>query len=428
MTNNKKSWFSKLVVPICVAVVTVGLVYFIFNNPPESKRKAASNAPQMTVEVKKLIPRSYQVSVESFGTVAPRTQSVLFSQVSGQINEVSPQFRDGGFFKKGDVLLELDDRDFRSEAKTAEAGLIEAKQNFEEEKARGEQAIADWERLGNGKEASDLVLRKPQLAATQAQVLSAEAQFEKANLALERTKIIAPYAGRILTKNVDIGQVVSSTTALADIYAADYVEIRLPIKNKDLALMQLPEEYINDVNDNTALGNVVISSNLIGKQVWQGNIVRTESAIDEDSQQLYVVAQIDKPYETNNQTAQIKIGQYVTAAITGKKVEGVLVVPSSAIYQGSYVYIVEEGILKRKYIDVTWQNGIESIIGSGLSAGDNLVITALGQINSGTRVLIAGESVAPRSGPKNGDKKGKKGEGRKGQKEKDQSISDKVNN
>jgi RND family efflux transporter MFP subunit len=426
MTNNKKSRISKLIVPLCVVVITAALVYWIKTNPPESKRKEASNAPQMTVEVKKLIPRSYQVSVESFGTVAPRTQSVLFSQVSGQIIKVSPQFRDGGFFDKGDVLLELDDRDFRSEAKTAEAALIEAKQNYEEEKARGEQAITDWKRLGNGKEASDLVLRKPQLAATQAQVLSAEAQFEKANLALERTKIIAPYAGRILTKNVDIGQVVSSTTALADIYAADYVEIRLPIKNKDLALMKLPEEYINDANEDKALGNVVISSNLIGKQVWQGNIVRTESAIDEDSQQLYVVAQIDKPYESNNQTAQIKIGQYVTAAIEGKKVEGALVVPSSSIYQGSYVYIVEEGVLKRKYIEVTWQNGIESIIGSGLSAGDNLVITALGQINSGTRVLIAGEPVAPRSGPRNG--KGKKGEGKKGQGKKGEGKNDKVNN
>jgi RND family efflux transporter MFP subunit len=415
MENNKKSRMNKLIVPLCVILGTAAIVYLISSNPPEAKRKQASNAPQMTVEVEKLIPRQYKVSIESFGTVAPRTQSVLFSQVSGQIVKVSPQFRDGGFFKKGDVLLELDDRDFRSEAKTSEAALIEAKQNYEEEKARGEQALIDWQRLGNGAVASDLVLRKPQLAATQAQVLSAEAQFEKANLALERTKIIAPYEGRILTKNVDIGQVVSSTTALADIYASDYVEIRLPIKNKDLALIKLPEEFINDSDEDLSQTSVVISSNLIGKQVWQGNVVRTESAIDEDSQQLYVVAQIDKPYETNKQMGQIKIGQYVTAAIAGKQVQDALVVPSSAIYQGSYVYIVEDGVLKRKYIEVSWQNGIESIIGSGLNARDNLVTTALGQINSGTRVLIAGED-APRNGSENAQ--GKKRDRKKGDKRK----------
>jgi len=422
--ENKKSRMKKLIVALAILLVTVVLVYLIFNNPPQAKRKQASNAPQMTVEVKKLIPRQYQVSIESFGTVAPRTQSVLFSQVSGQIVKVNPQFRDGGFFKKGDVMLELDDRDFRSEAKTSEAALIEAKQNYAEEKARGEQALIDWKRLGNGAIASDLVLRKPQLAATQAQVLSAEAQFEKANLALERTKIIAPYEGRILKKNVDIGQVVSSSTALADIYASDYVEIRLPIKNKDLGLIKLPEEFINGSDEEVSQASVVISANLIGKQVWQGNIVRTESAIDEDSQQLYVVAQINKPYETNKEMGQIKIGQYVTAEISGEQLKDVLVIPSSAIYQGSYVYIVEEAVLKRKYIDVIWQNGIESIIGSGLSADDNLVITALGQINSGTRVLIAGDEMAPSTE----NLRGKKGDRQKGDRKKGGRDQKKANN
>lgn len=408
--NNQTNFKSKkLLLPVCIVIFTVVLGYLILSNPPESKRKGANKAPQMTVEVKKLKPQRYNINIESYGIVAPRTQSVLFSQVSGQINKISAQFRDGGFFNKGDILVELDDRDFRSEVKTAEAGLISAKQSLAEEKAKAEQAIVDWKRLGNGKPASDLVLRKPQLAAAKAQVLSAEAQFEKAELALERTKIIAPYAGRVLKKNVDIGQVVSSNTALADIYAVDYVEIRLPIKNKDLALMKLPEEYANIQTQNVSeQSNVTLSSNLIGQQEWSGKLVRTESAIDETSQQLYVVAQIDKPFENKKQNAQIKIGQYVTASITGKNIENAIVIPSSAIYQGSYVYIVENNILKRKNIEVVWQNGVESIIDSGLVAGDKLVLTALGQVNSGTRVLIAGEGKKRNSTVKKKD--GKKGE------------------
>jgi len=411
MNNQTNLKTKKLLLPVCIVIVTVILGYLILNNPPESKRKGKSKAPQMTVEVKKLKPQRYNVNIESYGIVAPRTQSVLFSQVSGQINKISAQFRDGGFFNKGDILVELDERDFLSEVKTAEAGLISAKQNLAEEKAKAEQAIVDWKRLGNGKPASDLVLRKPQLAAAKAQVLSAEAQFEKAELALERTKIIAPYSGRVLKKNVDIGQVVSSNTALADIYAVDYVEIRLPIKNKDLALIKLPEEYANIQTQNVSeQSDVTLSSNLIGQQKWSGKLVRTESAIDETSQQLYVVAQIDKPFENKTQNGQIKIGQYVTASITVKNIENSIVIPSSAIYQGSYVYIVENNILKRKNIEVVWQNGVESIIGSGLVAGDKLVLTALGQINSGTRVLIAGEAQEskPALKNKNGNKEERK--------------------
>ena len=152
-----------------------------------------------------------------------------------------------------------------------------------------------------------MVLRQPQYETAKAQVLSAQAQLDKVKLSLERTSIVAPYAGRILKKNVDIGQVISNNTQLADIFAVDYVEIRLPIKNKDLPLMKLPEEYRNvhktsaasrSTSDNTdnntdksssMISNVVISSDLMGEQVWQGKIVRTESAIDEMSQQLYVV-------------------------------------------------------------------------------------------------------------------------------------------
>ena len=106
-----------------------------------------------------------------------------------------------------------------------------------EEQARVAQAEQDWQRLGNSKQAPDLVLRKPQLMAAQATVYSAEAGFSKAaELALERSNIIAPYTGRVLSKSVDVGQVVSVGTELAEIYAVDYVEIRLPLKNKDSTL------------------------------------------------------------------------------------------------------------------------------------------------------------------------------------------------
>lgn len=388
--------YKKLLVPLIIVVITIFLMLVIFNNPPQSKRSKISKAPQMTVATTTITPQTYQVMVQSFGTVQPRTQSVLFAQASGQIIEVSKQFRDGGFFEKGDFLIQLDDRDHRAEVKIAQASLMSAKQNLLEEKARVEQAVTDWQRLGNNETPTALVLRQPQYEAAKALVLSAEAELDKVKLSLERTRIVAPYAGRVLKKNVDIGQVISSSTELADIFAVDYVEIRLPIKNKDLPLMLLPEEYRNTgdsaENEKSMISNVVISSDLMGEQVWQGKVIRTESAIDELSQQLYVVAQIIRPYDkAYNPGAQIKMGQYVTAEITGNNVENALVIPSSAIYQASYVYTVEDGLLMRKDIELGWQNGRESIIKKGLSAGDELVLTPLGQVSSGTPVAIAGQ-------------------------------------
>ena len=407
----KPSTKKKILILAVIVGVTLLLAVIISGNPPQSKRFKPSKASQMTVATKILAPQSYQVIVESFGTVKPRTQSILFSQVSGQINDVSMQFRDGGFFEKGDVLVQLDDRDHKSEVKVSQANLLSANQVLLEEQARVEQAQADWQRLGNGRTASALVLRKPQLEAAKAKVLSAQAQLDKAKLSLERTRIIAPYAGRILKKQVDLGQVVSANTQLASIFAVDYVEIRLPIKNKDLSLINLPEEY-RDIGEQGNKNDVKLTSDLMGHQEWQGNIIRTESAIDEQSQQLYVVAQINRPYDaTTSYGSPIKIGQYVTAEIEGKALTNALVIPSSAIYQGSYVYTVEKGLLMRKEITLGWQNGKQAIVKSGLVAGDVLVLTSLGQVSSGTPVSIEGQTRAINKPNKKRREKNKKSRG-----------------
>lgn len=381
---------AKIIIPAAVVVTALLIVFFIKSNPPEARRFTSAPKAAISVSVLELVPQSYQVMIDSYGTVKPRTQSLLVAQASGQIIEVSDEFREGGFFEKGDVLLKLDDRDHQAEVKSAQANLLTAEQSLLEEKARGQQALTDWKRLGGSSQASSLVLREPQLAAAQAQVLSAQAALEKAELDLERTKVTAPYAGRILSRSVDLGQVVSNNTQLATIYAIDSVEIRLPIKNKDLSFVNLPEQY-RDGAKNQAGSLVKFSSDLVGEQIWQGQLARTEGAIDENAQQLYVVAKIDDPYKsTASNQYPIKIGQYIKAQIAGKTVQNALIIPNSTIYQGTYVYVVEGDVLKRKDVTFAWQNANQAMIKTGLKANDKLVVTPLGQVSSGTKVSILG--------------------------------------
>ena len=95
----------------------------------------------------------------------------------------------------------------------------------------------------------------------------------------------------------------------------------------------------------------------------------------------------------------LKIGQYVTAEIAGSELNDVLVIPNSTIYQGSYVYIVEDGLLRRKDVVIAWQNDSDAIISEGLKHGDQLVTTALGQVTSGLRVAVAGAGRPNGGGP-----------------------------
>jgi multidrug efflux pump subunit AcrA (membrane-fusion protein) len=206
-----------------------------------------------------------------------------------------------------------------------------------------------------------------------------------------------------LRKLVDIGQVVSPNTQLAEIYATDVVEIRLPLRNRDLPFIDLPESYrFGDVSRVTR-SHVRIHSDLGGEYSWDAVLVRTEGAIDEVARQLHVIAQIDDPFGRDNAGyAPLKIGQYVTAKLAGKTVPGALVIPNTTIYQGTYVYIVEDDILRRRNIDIAWQNDDEAIVGAGLMAGDLLVTTPLGQVTSGIRVTVVGEQGDRRMGRSQG--------------------------
>ena len=378
----------KKIAPLLILLVLGGLAFLLVRNPPEANRRPPPAGPQLTVDVMKVESRPYHVRLESYGTVQPRIQSMLVAQVSGEIKSINDSLREGGFFEKDEVLLKIDDRDYLADVKIAEAALLDARQVLAEEKARSAQALEDWQRLGREGEASDLVLRKPQLLAAEARVISAESALQKARLDLERTRIVAPYAGRVMEKMVDLGQVVNNNSPLAEVYAVDKVEVRLPLRNRDLAFIDLPEDYRFE-SEQTPGPRVTIRSELAGGSEWQGQVVRTESAIDDNARQLHVVAQVDDPFgEQARGKTPLKIGQYVTAELSGKQLSGALVIPNRSIYQGSYVYVVVDGVLKRRDIRIAWQNQDQAIIESGLEIGEQLVLTSLGQVTSGVRVQL----------------------------------------
>ncbi len=386
----------RFVMPPIILGALLGAGFLVLWNPPELERRGPPGGPQTVVETLTVTPRDYRVRIDSYGTIQPRTRSALVAQVSGQIVTIATTFRPGGFFAEGDVLVTIDPRDYEADVKIAEAALMDALQAEAQESARSEQALIDWRRIGNpGEPPSDLVLRKPQLQAAQARVISARSALAKAELALERTRVRAPFDGRVLSQLADRGQVVGMGTALAEVYATDYVEVRLPLRNADLPFVDLPESGA------AQLLPVKIRSELGETNVWEGRIVRTEGAIDETARQLHVVAQISDPFgaadSTGTDTPQegdarrpLKIGEYVTAEITGRRLSRVLVVPGETIYQNSYVYTVVDGELERRPIEIAWQNGVDALVTAGLAPGDALVTTPLGQVTSGTRVLVAG--------------------------------------
>jgi RND family efflux transporter MFP subunit len=221
-------------------------------------------------------------------------------------------------------------------------------------------------------------------------VASAEARLTQARLGLERTKIVAPYAGRVLERNVDIGQYVSPGTVLVRIYAVDYVEVRLPLTNRQLEFVDIPEVYRgNNPADRRADLPVRLSAR-IGSRIhtWDGRVVRAEGSIDTQSRQLFVIAQVDDPYGKGPAgRPPLKVGQFVEAEIEGRTVDDVVVIPRSALRAGGEVLLVnDENRLETRAIEVLWTDEQNAVAGSGLAPGERLVLTPLGGAMDGIEV------------------------------------------
>ena len=182
------------IVVVGVASVAVWALYFF---KPEPESQPVEVLPRLIRSVE-AHTSNMNLFIETQGTVMARQVIDLVPQVAGEVQTVAQSFVAGGRFNKGDIILNIDPRDYELAVITAEASIAERKQRVMQEEAEAALAAAEWEELGQG-EASDLTLRKPQREGALAGLKSAEASLSRAQLDLERTVIRAPFSG-ILTE------------------------------------------------------------------------------------------------------------------------------------------------------------------------------------------------------------------------------------
>lgn len=372
---------------LAVLLLAVAISRYLFMNPPEEKKRRSPKRPVLNVETTVLETQDYQVTIHGFGTVQPGSKGAVVSQINGVITTLGNNVQAGSFFQKGELLFSIDDRDYLAALKITEASLSEAKAKLVEEEARSNQALLNWKRLGKGEEATDLVLRKPYLATARAVVQSAEAKKEQAQLALERTRILAPYAGRVLETMVTTGQFVGAGTVLAKIYATDKYEVRIPLTRRQQQLLILPH-----TTSHSASPAVEISSGQGGKEEhWRGRITRTEATLDQKNQQLFVVVQLDSLEEQELEVHDLpSIGQFVEVSIQGKHFVDVFQIPSHTLYTNDEVIILKDGKLERRKVSVINRGREYAVIDGGVLPGEQLVLTPLGSITTGTEAVVKG--------------------------------------
>lgn len=377
----------KILLPIGVLLIGLMLAIGVVKSRPEIDRQQTAALPPL-VRVIETQPVDLQLLVHSQGTVQPLVASTVVAQVAGRIDWVAPAFAEGGFFRQGDRLVQIDPRDYELAVSQAEAQVAQAQVRLQLEEAEAELAREEWRELGSG-ESNPLALREPQLAEARAAVQAAEAALEKARLDLERTAIRAQFDGRIRGKRVDLGQFVNRGTPVASVYSTRTAEVRLPVRKDDLVFVGLdPSLRLHDSQEERP--QVTLSAGIGGTDhVWQGEIVRTGSEFDPSTRMLPLFARIEDPLRRRSGALgePLPMGLFVDAQIEGIELQEITVLPRSAIRDGSQVLIVDdESRLRLRDVDIARIERDRALVEAGLTAGELVCISQIETVVDGMTV------------------------------------------
>jgi RND family efflux transporter MFP subunit len=385
--RKRATWLLPIVV---LAGALIATVMMIGSRPEPPKKDAPIREP--LVEVEPARPFAGEFLLLAQGSVMPRTQTTLISEVNGAVVAVAEQFNVGGFFGKGDVLLRIDSKDYQAALRRAEAQVANRQALLAQEQARAEQARRDWENLRRPGQPSELVLRVPYVAEAEANLRSAQADLQQARINLERTVIRAPFAGMLREKRVDIGQYVGTGTQLALLFSVDSAEVRLPLTDHDVAFVQLPAP-----GSTTGGVSMMLRADVGGERVqWPARLVRSENVVDERSRVVYAVAAVDDPYGVlgRRQGPPLPFGTFVEAEIPATIGHQVVGVPRHAVRGTNQVMTVDaDSRLRLREVAIVRSDNQHAFIDGGIEPGERIIVSTLEAAVDGMAVRV-GDNTA----------------------------------
>ena len=360
----------------------------------------AKERPLPLVHAVVATPESVTLEVQAQGSVVPRTESELIAEVAGRITRVSPGLAAGGFFEEGELLVEIDPSDYEVAVERASAGLARAESELEWARANGARRRTLAEQGVASAAALDEALNRERVA--EAAQRDARAALEKARRDLERSRILAPFAGRVRTKHVDVGQFVGRGARVATVYAVDYAEVRLPISDEEAAFVDLPIDYRGRQGEaeqrNPA---VLLRARYAGREyTWKGRIVRTEGELDPRTRMIHAVARIEDPYGRGEDPDRppLAVGLFVEASIEGRRADDLVILPRAALRGRDQVVVVDgDDVLRMRTVEILRRDRDRILVRAGIEAGERVCTSPLPVSVDGMKVRVA---PAEGAGPK----------------------------
>ncbi|WP_318465368.1 efflux RND transporter periplasmic adaptor subunit [Photobacterium leiognathi] len=397
--------------PLVIIAIFIALCVLLLNNKkrPE-QQKAQVRTP--VLEVIRIEKQDVQLSVNSYGVVEPKYKAEVVSEVIGSVNYISPDFAVGKFVSKGDLLARLDDSDYHADLAQAEASLAQAQAKLKEEIARGKVAKKTLRDVSPNKKTA-LGLREPQRKQEEANVKFAKAGVERAKRNLAKTEIRAPFDALVKMKNINMGSYLTQGKLIGELYGTETAEIRLPITPNSFSYLDLNRLDSRKLNIEAQYGDIQINH-------WVAKLVRNEGIIDKDNRMIYLIAEVDDPYNlkspldkssiksiTSLSTSSpsltlpvLQFGTFVTTTIQGKKVKDVIKLPRHVVRSEQVIVVDSQNKTQTRQVNVVRSDNENAYVIGGLEDGEFVSLIRADSLIDGTEVkTVMSQSYTPEIAP-----------------------------
>lgn len=383
-----------------VAVAAVALV-LIYNTEPTAEREDAVRQSAMLVDVTSPEAGTFRPVIQALGAVRAAQDVQLRPRVAGEVVAMSPRLVPGGFVRAGDVLLRIEDADYRNTLLQRQSELQQAIAELELEQGRKLQAEREYRELkadrGEALQSDNLalVLREPQLRSAEARVQAARAAEAQARLDLERTVVRAPFDAQVVTRTANLGSQVSTGDTLARLVGLEeyWVEATVPLD-------KLRWLVFSDTERDAAGGSPVLVRHRTAwpeGQVREGVLDQLVGELEGGTRLARVLVVVKDPLARapdHEGLPSLIIGAFVETRIEGREISGALKLPREYVRKDDTVWLVREGALAIQPVEVIFQDANYAYVSDGLSASDQVITTSLATVKDGIRLRVRSSRIS----------------------------------
>ena len=376
----KASKLLKFALPPLILLASVGVAAILVTSGDQAE-KSEPVPRTVAVEVLTVQTSATVPVVEATGLVQPAKRVDLVPQVGGQVVEISEKLMPGGRFEEGEVIGQVDPRDYNIAIRAARSQMKGAELELKLERGRSAIAAREWKLLGvqdgeeNAAQESALALRKPHLAVAQYAYQAAKGGLERAKLDLERATLTAPFNAMVVQKNVDVGQVVGPGTPLATLVGTDtfWVMVSLPVEK--LTTLQIPQ--VNAIEGSSAIVSQQLPD---GRTILRaGRLLQLAGQLDAMTRNAQVIVAVEQPLQPGSDGTGLPLlpGAYVKVQLSGAEMPSAISLPRPAVHDGNSVWLAIDDRLTKRSVAVAEGDAKHVIITAGLEPGDQVITTPL---------------------------------------------------